>query len=114
MPAALAARIGGVTVSVRATRHAETFQLGLRSFVNEAKLLARFDHPSLVKVYRFWEAHGTAYMAMPQYHGETLKNRLKQSNVPPDEAWLRTLLASLLDALEVIHQENVFTGISRR
>jgi len=26
---------------------------------------ASFDHPSLVKVYRFWEANGTAYMVMP-------------------------------------------------
>jgi hypothetical protein len=32
-------------------------------------MLARFDHPSLVKVYRFWEANGTAYMAMPLLRG---------------------------------------------
>ena len=109
MPAALALRTQGVTVSVRSERHRETFQLGLKSFVNEARLLARFDHPSLVKVYRFWEAHGTAYMVMPQYHGETLKARIKKpSSTPPDEAWLRRLLMSVMDALEVIHQENVF------
>ncbi len=55
-------------------RHAETFEAGLRSFINEAKLLAQFDHPSLVKVYRFWEANGTAYMVMPFYEGITLKD----------------------------------------
>jgi len=38
-------------------------------FCAEARLLARFDHPSLVKVYRFWEANNTAYMAMPLYVG---------------------------------------------
>lgn len=108
MPGALAHRTQGVTVSVRSERHRETFQLGMRSFVNEAKLLARFDHPSLVKVHRFWEANGTAYMAMPHYHGETLKSRLKALSAAPDEAWLRTLLASVLDALAVIHGENVF------
>lgn len=108
MPAALAARGRGLTVSVRSNRHVETFQAGLRSFVNEGKLLARFDHPSLVKVYRFWEANGTAYMAMPYYRGTTLKNRVKDDAVPPSEAWLRTLLASLLDAIDVLHQENCF------
>lgn len=108
MPGALATRTQGVSVSVRSNRHRETFELGLKSFVNEARLLARFDHPSLVKVYRFWEAHGTAYMVMPHYQGETLKSRLRSAGASPDEAWLRKLLGSLLEALEVIHQENVF------
>lgn len=107
MPAALATRTHGVTVSVRSARHQETFELGLKSFVNEARLLARFDHPSLVKVHRFWEAHGTAYMAMPHYRGITLKNRMQDATAP-DEAWLRRLLVSLLEALDVIHRENVF------
>ncbi|HVK55900.1 MAG TPA: septum site-determining protein, partial [Burkholderiales bacterium] len=42
MPSSLAARTEGYTVSVRAERYADTFQAGLKSFVNEAKLLARF------------------------------------------------------------------------
>ena len=65
MPSSLAARTGGSQVSVKSERHRETFEAGLKSFINEARLLASFDHPSLVKVYRFWEANGTAYMVMP-------------------------------------------------
>jgi hypothetical protein len=34
----------------------------------------QFDHPSLVKVYRFWEANGTAYMVMPFYEGKNLRD----------------------------------------
>jgi len=108
MPSALAARSGSATVSVKSERHAETFQAGLRSFVNEARLLAQFDHPSLVKVYRFWEANGTAYMVMPYYKGATLKQALNQLPTPPDERWLKELLAPLLDALESIHREQCF------
>ena len=52
MPASLAARSSTRQVSVLSQSHAETFALGLRSFVNEARLLARFDHPALVKVHR--------------------------------------------------------------
>jgi len=53
MPASLAARGDGPQITIRSSAFAETYAIGLRSFVNEARLLARFDHPSLVKVYRF-------------------------------------------------------------
>jgi serine/threonine protein kinase len=104
MPSALAARTQTMMVSVRSRRHAETFEAGRRSFVNEARLLAQFDHPSLIKVYRFWEANGTAYMVMPYYVGRTLSATLKALSEPPDERWLRALLAPVLDALEVMHR----------
>jgi serine/threonine protein kinase len=108
MPSALAARNGQSQVQVRSERYRETFEIGLRSFVNEARLLAQFDHPSLVKVYRFWEANGTAYMVMPLYEGVTLKDKLKQMSTPPDEAWLMSILAPLTEALAVIHAESCY------
>jgi serine/threonine protein kinase len=103
MPVSLATRSDGTTVEVKSERYAETFQAGLRSFVTEARLLADFDHPSLVKVYRFWESNGTAYMVMPFYQGATLEDKLSHMSEPPDEAWLKWLLAQLLEALAVVH-----------
>jgi len=108
MPASLASRSDGTTVQVRSERHRETFEAGRKSFINEAKLLASFDHPSLVKVYRFWEANGTAYMVMPLYEGITLKDWLRSRTEPPDEAWLLTMLEPLTAALSVIHAESCF------
>ncbi|MDB5820933.1 MAG: septum site-determining protein [Rhizobacter sp.] len=108
MPTALAARQGPTEVRVKSPRHRDTFDAGLKSFVNEARLLAQFDHPALVKVYRFWEAHGTAYMVMPFYEGVTLKDTLAAMGEPPSEAWLRNLLAPLTEALQVIHSEQCF------
>jgi len=107
MPSALAGRSGRQQVSLLSASHSETFALGLGSFVNEAKLLARFDHPSLVKVHRFWEANGTAYMAMPLYPGATLRRLREQQDACPDGAWLTRLLEQLLGALEVLHREGV-------
>ena len=109
MPSSLASR-GGTTfdVSVKSERHRETFEAGLKSFVNEARLLARFDHPALVKVFRFWEANRTAYMAMPYYEGPTLKRALAELGAPPPEALLREWLRPLLDALSVMHKEQCF------
>ena len=108
MPSSLAQRTGESQVQVKSERYRETFEAGRKSFINEAQLLAQFDHPSLVKVYRFWEANGTAYMVMPFYEGRTLRDMLRGSPQPPDEAWLRTLLAPLTDALLVIHAEQCF------
>jgi serine/threonine protein kinase len=108
MPGSLATRSRGYTVVVRSQRDKDTFEVGRRSFVNEARLLAQFDHPSLVKVFRFWEANGTAYMVMPLYKGVTLKQRLKEMTAPPGEAWMAGLLRQLIEALEVIHAESCF------
>jgi hypothetical protein len=108
MPSSLAARTTGSQVSVKSERHRETFAAGLKSFINEARLLASFDHPSLLKVYRFWEANGTAYMVMPFLEGTTLKDRLRELGQPPDEEWLRGVLGPLTEALLVIHAEQCY------
>ncbi|MDB5949996.1 MAG: hypothetical protein JWR65_1851, partial [Massilia sp.] len=108
MPAAFAARGVDVQVTMKSEHHLETFQAGLRSFINEARILAQFDHPALLKVYRFWEANGTAYMVMPYYQGQTLKQTLLARAAPPDEAWLKALLAPLLDTLALIHEQQCF------
>ncbi len=108
MPGTLAGRGGDLSVSVRSVSMAETFALGLRSFVNEARMLARFDHPSLVKVYRFWEDNGTAYMVMPYYKGRTLRKVRAGMVLPPGQGACRSVLDALLSALEVLHKEGVF------
>ena len=108
MPSAFASRSTTSFVSVKSDRYDDMFQAGLRSFVNEARILAQFDHPSLIKVYRFWEANGTAYMVMPYYQGPTLKQVLLERAERPDEAFLKALLAPLLDTLALIHQQQCF------
>jgi serine/threonine protein kinase len=108
LPTALAARGENQVVSVRSTVQAQTFALGLDSFFNEARMLASFDHPSLVKVHRFWKANGTAYMAMQYYPGQTLRDVRSTLTAPPDETWLRAFIDPLLGALEVLHKQAVY------
>ncbi|MBC7992937.1 MAG: serine/threonine protein kinase, partial [Rhizobacter sp.] len=108
MPTSLAVRGAGSWVALRTPQHAATFAAGLKSFVNEAQMLASFDHPSLLKVLRFWEEHGTAYMVMQYYPGLTLKQTLSAMEEPPTEAWLRSLAEPVLDALEVLHRAGVY------
>ena len=107
VPWSLAGRVGS-RVLPSSDSAVETFELGLRSFINEAQLLASFDHPSLLKVYRFWEDNGTAYMVMPFYRGVTLKRALAKLGAAPEEGWLKQQLGHLFDALEVMHAASCF------
>ncbi len=104
MPSGLATRTHQMNVTVRSQHNLETFTAGLKSFINEARMLAQFDSPALVKVHLFWEGNGTAYMVMPFYEGVTLKQALKDHLIKPTEGWIRLLLADLFDAIDIIHR----------
>lgn len=106
MPAALAARSDGCSLWVRSSIDEPAFQSGLKSFVAEARILAQFDHPSLVKVFRFWEANHTAYMVMPLYSGMTFKQARAQMRTPPSQVWLEKVLWSVLAALRTLHDSH--------
>ena len=108
MPASLAARGVGARVTIRSPSFAATYASGLDAFVNEARLLARFDHPSLVKVHRGWEDNGTAYMVMPYLKGVMLGDTRRAMASPPDEAWLRRVVEAMLGALELLHRDGVY------
>ncbi len=106
MPTSLVGRSGDMSVTLKSAVDAVSFESGLTSFIAEARLLARFDHPSLVKVYRFWEANNTAYMAMPLYEGITLKEARRRMSGPPPQAWLQSVLWSVLAGLKVLHDNS--------
>ncbi len=109
MPAAYAGRTSASHVSMLSSHHAQTFLTGLEHFVKEAQLLAQFDHPSLVRVFRYWEANGTAYMAMPYYEAPTLRALfLRSPSVVAQESWLRPFLDHILGALEVLHDRQYY------
>lgn len=108
LPTSLSTRQHDGTVVPLSERHRETFDLGMRSFINEARLLAQFDHPSLLKVYRFWQERGTTYMVMPFYRGDTLRQALVSIPAGVDEAWLIRIMDGVTQALAVMHGANCY------
>ena len=103
MPSVLAMRGENGAVALRAERHHDTFRGGLKSFINEARMLAQFDHPALVKVHRYWEQNNTAYTAMQYYEGRTIKAIVEQNPELIDQAWCIRMLGQVLQALEVLY-----------
>jgi hypothetical protein len=97
---------GATTIEVKKGASADAFGLGLRAFIAEARMLARFDHPALLRIYRFWEEHGTAYRAMPLLEGPTLEQTL--AGTRQEEAEVRAWLRPVLDALATMHAAKVW------
>ena len=104
MPASLAIRNDDLSLGLRSERFSKLFNAGLTSFIQEARLLARFNHPGLLHVLRFWEENGTAYMGTLWYSGMSLKAWQQQHRETINEEWIRQLLPPLFGAISTIHQ----------
>ena len=102
LPADLATREQDLSVVPQTSQAAADFQWGLERFLDEARTLARFQHPNIVRVHQYFEAHGTAYIVMDYVEGEDLSAYLTRKGTL-SEAELKAILSPLLDALEVIH-----------
>ncbi|MEY4564687.1 MAG: hypothetical protein RLZZ618_3964 [Pseudomonadota bacterium] len=103
----------GVTVSLLPGADADERSDALEVFLQEARLLARLDHPAIVRVHRFWEENRTAYMMMPFHQAQSLAATLQRLQGPAGETWLRGLLSPLLGALQLLHsQDCLHLGLS--
>ncbi len=78
------------------------YKWGLDRFLQEARLLAKFSHPNIVTVSRYFEANGTAYMVMNYESGVSLSQMLKRITAP-DETLLLRIVLPLLDGLNAVH-----------
>ena len=75
---------------------------GLKRFLTEAQILARFRHAHIVQVYRVFEARGTAYMVTEYVEGRTLAAEFAATG-PLSESRTRAVLAALTDGLSEVH-----------
>ena len=102
LPSEFATRAERYTVVPQSSTDAQDYHWGLNRFLDEARTLARFDHPHLNKVYRFFESNGTAYMVLEYVEGETLADRLSRERQLPEKS-LQRLLEEVLSGLAVMH-----------
>ena len=94
VPSGLCTRPAGSTLVISAQGPAgDLFRRGMTSFMREAETLGRLEHPSIVHVRQYFEANGTAYMALDYIDGGSLKQWLKQLGRPPTQAELDRILA---------------------
>lgn len=80
------------------------YDWGLDRFLDEARVLARVQHPYVVRVKRYFRANGTAYIVMDYEEGEPLSALLKRERSLA-ETDVRGMLEEVLPALEAVHRE---------
>ena len=83
-----------------------TFEWGRSNFLQEARTLARFEHPNIVRVTRVFEANSTAYMVMRFEQGRNFEAWLTSLGRPPTQDELDAITAAVLRALETMHAAN--------
>jgi serine/threonine protein kinase len=103
-PADFAVRGAALEAVPRSENCAGDYTWGLDRFIEEAQTLARFNHPNIVRVYRYFRANQTAYMVLHFEEGQSLKGWLKSLGRAPRQKELDKVIGPLLLALEEIHK----------
>ena len=108
LPRELAGREPGEsTVLPHSVRDGDLFRYGLDKFVEEAKLLARLDHPNIVRVKNFFEANGTGYLVMDYQPGRTFADYLQRSGGRVGHGIAVEVMLRVLDGLAAAHDSGI-------
>ena len=104
LPGDLAVRQGGSQVTAKSNLSQGDFNWGLDRFLAEARTLAKFRHPNIVRVNQIFQANNTAYLVMEYAKGQSLDDLL-QKNGPLNEEQTKDILFPILDGLKRVHAQ---------
>ena len=95
----------GRDVAIKVMRQdASADEVGRRRFDNEARTVARLDHPNIVRIHDFGRTkQGQPYHVMPVFP----RGHLGKRNLTHDETRVRQILEALLSALAYAHSRGV-------
>lgn len=74
-------------------------------FEREARTVARLSHPNIIEVYEVGAADSQHFLAMEYLHGQTLRERLKQSKLTLGEAY--AVLTQVAGAMDAVHAAGI-------
>ncbi len=104
LPQDFASRKNDSTVHPRTEQQSDLYNWGLERFVAEARILAKFTHPNIVRVLSVFEQNNTAYMVMEYARGQHLANIYgKQANFTEKD--YLDIFIPICDGLALVHGE---------
>lgn len=103
LPAEIAGRGENFTVQSRTEIDQERFKWGLDRFMTEARILARFDHPNIIRIHSVFEANNTAYLVMRYEQGIALNDYLDRHKFLGEQELIDIVLP-VLDGLKRVHK----------
>ena len=108
LPPDIAARIPeSQDITVHTQDDRKTFENGKEQFLREARIVARLDHPNVVRVRGFFNANDTAYLVMDYYDGMSLDAFFGQVKPVLDPVVASSLMQMVLDGLDYVHRHGV-------
>ncbi len=109
LPGEFSTRMLGQThLTVYGNESAEQFSLGLKSFVDEAKRLAKFNYiDGVVDIYDSFMENNTGYIIMEFLDGKTSKELLKErgGKIPYEEAY--DIILPIVRTLKEVHKVGI-------
>ena len=104
LPSEFSTRDKENTVQPISENHTEIFDWGKQRFLDEARTLAQFRHPNVVRVSSFFENNNTGYMVMEYEEGTDLGVMIKAGE-SFDEKRLLNIILPVLDGLALVHEQ---------
>lgn len=98
---------GDTDVFVAAPKRQAEFEYGKERLIKEARIVAKFQSPSIVRVDDFFEENGTSYMVMEFLDYETMEDFLIHQKRPLTEDEAVNIGVRLCEALDEIHHAGV-------
>lgn len=92
-----------ISVIPRSNRE-EDFKYGLEKYLEEARVLAKFNNNNIVRVSNFVKSNGTAYIIMDYAEGITLSDWIKQNDGDIDEDTIINIVKPILQGLSEVHK----------
>ena len=94
-------------VNARSRAHQKELSDIVRLFVQEAKSLAKLDHPNIVGVHQVFEENNTAYMALDFVEGRDLLEVIEDGVIDLTPELTKRVLRKVLDAVSFVHAQGV-------
>lgn len=94
-------------VQARSRAHQSELKSIVRLFIEEARSLAKMDHPNIVGVHQVFEDNDTAYMALDYVEGRDLLDTLEDPNHGLTPEQIKSILTDVLGAVGFIHDQEI-------
>lgn len=94
------------SVKVNSKKDQDSFNQGLRIFLKEAKILAQFSHPNIVRIRDCFTSNNTAYLVMEYHQGAPLNQFIESSGGYLTEDRALEIILPILDGLDAVHSKD--------
>ena len=102
----------GLDVDVKKSQMVEAYRIGVQSFLEEAKFMAKFLHtPHIADIYDVVEGNDTVYLVMEYIPGASIGREMRTRGYQPYQPKeAAQILFPVMDALEALQEREIVHG----